>query len=613
MRHTLFLLLCLLTAGSLAAQQCNGNLGENIFTEGDFGSDTANVVLEDPGIAPGFFYDPAPPPNDGEYVITNNTGRWQNIWGTWRKFGDNSDDPNGYMMVINASVEPGLFYEQVVDGLCENTLYQFSVDVTNLLQRGRNQLLPNVSFLIDGDEYDSTGPIPEDEEWKTFSFPFTTAPGQTTLVLALRNNAPGGVGNDLALDNISFRACGPGAAVTPGGTTLTCANGAPTTLTAAIDGDQFPTPALQWQRSADGGTTWEDLPGATEDSYTVTGVDAGDYTYRYLLANSPANLANPKCHIISEPKLLTVLPETFVTRDTVCAGTPYPYRGRTLDRGGVYEDTLVSSRGCDSILRLELAVVEDPGLQPAFTVNDPSCSYLADGSITLDTVAGGRGPYSFTLADGEVSADSLAEGTYAYTVTDYFGCAATDSLRLTSPNAFTIDLGDDHELTLGESARIPIRTSAPATGLLWSPPEVVDCDSLCNELTVTPGRSLTLSVLATSAAGCVATDSVDILVNTERLVFIPSAISPNGDGVNDIFRVFASVPNVQAVRSLRIFDRWGGVIFDAPEAPANEPAAGWDGYANGKPVPAGPYVYVAEVVFLDGVVQQYSGTVTVVY
>jgi hypothetical protein len=72
-----------------------------------------------------------------------------------------------------------------------------------------NQIQPNIAFLIDGQVVCETGNVPADQNWRTVRFSFTTVPGQTSVELSLRNNAPGGLGNDLAIDNISFRACGP--------------------------------------------------------------------------------------------------------------------------------------------------------------------------------------------------------------------------------------------------------------------------------------------------------------------------------------------------------------------------------------------------------------------
>ncbi|PPK87085.1 gliding motility-associated-like protein [Neolewinella xylanilytica] len=606
----------LLTGYALPAQQCTGNLGENIFTDGDFGSGTANVLTPDPGIAPGFSYTTFPPPNDGSYTITNDTRRWASIFDTWRLFGDNSDDPNGYMMLVNASYEPGLFYEQDVDGLCENTLYQFSADVTNVVRRGVNQLLPNVSFLLDDEVYVTTGALPENETWTTYGFTFVTRPGQTSVTLALRNNAPGGIGNDIAIDNISFRACGPEALILPDTVADVCEDGEPITLTATVNGDQFPTPAVQWQRSTDGGLSWQDIPGETNRSFVQQPTASGQYLYRYLLANSPANLANTKCYIVSNEKRVNVIPKNYSVTDTLCAGLTFAVGSKTYGSSGIYVDTLRSGLGCDSIVRLALEIVPDPGLRPSFSLVDPSCTYLADGRVTLDSMRGGIAPYRFELAGtpGRVGipVDSLTEGTYAYLLEDRYGCRAADTLSLVSPFPFEVDLGADQNLVLGERATVPIRTSQPITAYTWLPAGITDCDSGCNPLEVLPTSSVTLGLVATSATGCLAVDSVRLSVVAERLVFIPSAFSPNGDGNNDRFTVFGSLPNVSGLRSLRVFDRWGGELFSAGDVNANDETAGWDGTVGGRDVPVGTYVYAAEVGFLDGVVVTYTGTLTLI-
>ena len=70
------------------------------------------------------------------------------------------------MMVVNASFNAGLFYEKQVSGLCENTTYEFSADIINLIRaRVSNHVKPNISFLIDGVEMIKTGDIPQTEAW----------------------------------------------------------------------------------------------------------------------------------------------------------------------------------------------------------------------------------------------------------------------------------------------------------------------------------------------------------------------------------------------------------------------------------------------------------------
>ena len=155
------LVILALSTSTTQAQVCSGNLGNNIFEAGDFGAGMDNILQEDPGIAPGYSYRSSPPPPDGTYIITNSLVPWNDRYDWPAISSDNSDDPNGYMMVVNASFDAGVFYEQQIDGLCENTLYVFSADVLNIHPAGRNYIKPNVSFAIDGDVEFSTGDVPE--------------------------------------------------------------------------------------------------------------------------------------------------------------------------------------------------------------------------------------------------------------------------------------------------------------------------------------------------------------------------------------------------------------------------------------------------------------------
>jgi hypothetical protein len=323
------------------AQFCTGTLGDNIFPEGDFGSGSANLLSPDPGIAPGYNYTFNVPPIDGQYVVTNNTANWS-LWPSWLAIGDNSADPNGYMMVVNASFAPGLFYEQTVSGLCENTLYEFSADIINLIKTGTfDHIDPDVSFLLDGVVLFSTGNIPKTETWTTYGFTFTTAPGQQSLTLSLQNNAPGGNGNDLAIDNISFRACGPETMVLPApAITHLCEDTPPIELEALIIGNQYVNPAFQWQQSFDQGVTWIDIPGATGDTYTPPSLVAGVYFFRFLVADGTGNLSAENCRVNSDIKVINVIPTETLLTDTICDGSSLMIGDSIYSSSGMYMDTL---------------------------------------------------------------------------------------------------------------------------------------------------------------------------------------------------------------------------------------------------------------------------------
>ncbi len=86
------------------------------------------------------------------------------------------------------------------------------------------------------------------------------------------------------------------------------------------------------------------------------------------------------------------------------------------------------------------------------------------------------------------------------------------------------------------------------------------------------------------------------------------AFSPNGDGNNDVFFIQAG-PNVKQVKTFRIFNRNGQIIFEVNDFLPNSPDIGWDGKNNQGILPIGTYVYFAEVEYVDGLVDIVKGSI----
>ena len=105
--------------------------------------------------------------------------------------------------------------------------------------------------------------------------------------------------------------------------------------------------------------------------------------------------------------------------------------------------------------------------------------------------------------------------------------------------------------------------------------------------TPTEDGLLTYVLTVTSPAGCVSSDSLSVQVLPAEYA-VPTAFTPNGDGVNDFFKVFSSSP--LTIKSFQVFNRWGQKCYD------NENGAnGWDGTHNGKPAVSDIYAYIIEV------------------
>ncbi|HTL08233.1 MAG TPA: hypothetical protein VL307_08260, partial [Chitinophagaceae bacterium] len=295
------------------AQLCTGSLGDPVVNI-NFGSGT-NPIGPSLGIlSTNYTYITQPCPADGSYTITNNVNGCFN--NTWLNLPEDHTpgDVNGYMMLVNASYNPGVFYADTVRNLCGGTTYEFSAWLINVLRPSAcmfNGNKPNISFIIETpngtliQRYD-TGDIPNVgfTQWNQYGFYFTLPANYSDLVLRLVNNAPGGCGNDLALDDITFRPCGP--TVSAAFVNVTASNDTVDycitdnkniSLTGNLQAG-YNNPAIQWQQSTDSGKTWTDLTGVTGNSYSKTFTSAGRFQYR-MTAAEKGNIGIARCRVAS--------------------------------------------------------------------------------------------------------------------------------------------------------------------------------------------------------------------------------------------------------------------------------------------------------------------------
>ncbi|HVG40926.1 MAG TPA: hypothetical protein VM888_04880, partial [Chitinophagaceae bacterium] len=279
-----------------AAQICSGSLGDPIVNI-TFGAGT-NPGAAVASAATGYKFTTNDCPMDGEYTVRNTTsGCFASTWHSVPS--DHTGNPNGYFMIVNASYQPSAFYVDTVDVVCSNTTYSFSAWMVNL-QKSVGCLPgvdPDLTFRIealDGTVLQSykTGviPIQPSGAWKEYGFYFTAPPGVSRIVLRIINNASGGCGNDIGLDDITFRPCGPLLTASLGGNTIIkniCAGeGGKVTLAGTLSAgytDAF----VQWQESTDNGSTWVNIQGA--NSTTVNkdfpaATPKGVYQYRLAVS-----------------------------------------------------------------------------------------------------------------------------------------------------------------------------------------------------------------------------------------------------------------------------------------------------------------------------------------
>lgn len=252
-------------------------------------------------------------------------------------------------------------------------------------------------------------------------------------------------------------------------------------------------------------------------------------------------------------------------------------------------------------------------------VQDVACGGESTGSIVVEA-AGGQSPYAFVwnnasgvqIGTGPALAN-IPAGTYFLEITDSEGCQEAFEWTIEEPAPLVVAIeGPSPELFFGEEVQLEVVVSPPNSGQLshlWSGSGDLSCLN-CLSPVLTATQSATIQVVVTTADGCTAsaTYTYEVLVIRGRDFYLPNVFSPNADGINDYLRVFTG-ESVREVRVFRVYDRWGGLVYDSAHDAGGK---GWDGTSGGQPLPVGVYAVFFEVVFVDGLSLQGSQGVTLV-
>lgn len=168
---------------------------------------------------------------------------------------------------------------------------------------------------------------------------------------------------------------------------------------------------------------------------------------------------------------------------------------------------------------------------------------------------------------------------------------------------------NDTTIYLGNTVQLEVRNTC-ASGFLWSPTDELD-DPNSDSPLATPTTSTTyVVVLSDQLSTCRARDSIVVNVVDPTTIdcndiLLPSAFTPNADGLNDGFGI-SNPFSAGEILSFQIFDRWGNVVFET-----TNPLEKWDGSYKGRPV--NPSTFLYRIQFrCQGVEDFISGDVTVI-
>jgi len=259
------------------------------------------------------------------------------------------------------------------------------------------------------------------------------------------------------------------------------------------------------------------------------------------------------------------------------------YKGNDYYTPGSITDTLRTRFGCDSVyLTLSLDILDVPDLTAS-----PDTAVCLGTGITL-TVSGA--PYvNWENVGANATVTVYPEKTTTYRVwgQNDNGCKDTTSVTVTVSDFHLSLLVNNTQVMQGDRITLHTAGTSPYTVLAWTPAALFPLQTERSQTFITD-KTGEISVIAVSDIGC--TDTATLLLEVAPDVpelYIPSAFSPNGDGLNDLFMIVGNFP-VERFH-IMVFNRWGQQVFES-----NDISISWDGIAGGKPAEVGVYYYMTE-------------------
>ncbi len=190
------------------------------------------------------------------------------------------------------------------------------------------------------------------------------------------------------------------------------------------------------------------------------------------------------------------------------------------------------------------------------------------------------------------------------------GCTDTTDQTIIVHPLPTVTMPGTMTIQSGFPTLIPATYSPNVVSWLWTPAAGLSCTT-CPTPEAGPKFNTDYRVTFTDNNGCTNRQIIQVIVLCKDAnLFIPNTFSPNGDGNNDIF--YPRGRGLFSVKTLRIFNRWGEVVFEKRNFQPNDASAGWDGTFRGKKPQPDVYVYQAEVFCDNGETITLNGNISLI-
>lgn len=280
---------------------------------------------------------------------------------------------------------------------------------------------------------------------------------------------------------------------------------------------------------------------------------------------------------------------THLLRTPICKGDSIYIRGKYYSENNLTgTDTLfgASQFGCDSILFIQMQILD----KSDYFINEIFC------------------PGEFLMVNGIRYDEKHPQGAEVLKGRNYLGCDSTVRIQLDYPKHRIIG-SSSIILRRGERKIIDLQTNFIPTFIQWSPLTGLSCEHCLNPELI-GDQDIEYLVRLTDSIGCEIEFRVIVLIETDTEIDIPTAFSPNGDLVNDHFKI-PFLPDQAQVLQFEIYDRWGASLYSESRRIFAE-HRGWDGNFMGQKLNPGVYTYLIKIELPNGRIIYKTGDISLI-
>ena len=611
-------------------------------------SDASTIGSPLPAGKTSFKFDPSVCPAPGSYTILRRVpvaNCFNNEW-IGLSHDNNQLMDFGMMMLVNNTSGANnrvVYVDTVRQPMCAGEVYRFSAALINLdlidgwAQCPRGPDYPEFELRVEDGagnliKKDTTKPLVSyatpplmGYKFREDGINFTMPVAVSTLILKITLlHTVFECADDFALDDIQIRPKGPNATIAFDNEPLTIVksvcfqHNTPISLSGKV-GSYYAHTAFQWQQSSDNGVTWLDIPGATDLSYSRVFSVPDTFLFR-LTAGEQTNISNPACRVASNSLRVEVddIPRDYVlsTNSPVCSGHdlifnasgaasyiwtgpngfydnisyPHIFFCSLADSGWYYVD-IFSLGGCvkkDSIQATVIGIDVHAGPDTAICKGRTVQLFASPGLSYSWTPASGLSAINVRNPKAKPEATTL----YIVEVKDNAGCSDTAHVVVKVLNKTELKAGisgTEHLCRSFDSASFKNTSTPNATKWNW------DFDNGQTSSTAEPPvqyysiagneNNYIVRLAVADTSGCADTAFHVVKVEDNCYIAVPSAFTPNADGLNDYLYPLNAYKATNLV--FLVYNRAGRLVFQTTDWTRK-----WDGTVNGVQQATGIYVWM---------------------